>query len=80
MKWAVPQGSVLVLVLLNLYISPIEDIILAYRLDVIIYGDDIQVCIIMLYLYVKEQVGSSINFIQCYKYICILYSAFSCTV
>ena len=38
-KWGVPQGSVLVPLLFNLYISPIEDIISDHGLSVLMYAD-----------------------------------------
>ena len=41
-RWGIPQGSVLGPILFNLYISPVEDIILAHGLSTMSYADDTQ--------------------------------------
>ncbi|KAI6655640.1 RNA-directed DNA polymerase from transposon BS [Oopsacas minuta] len=41
-KIGIPQVSILGLILFNLYISPIEDIMHAHALSILLYADDVQ--------------------------------------
>ena len=43
MSWGVPQGYVLGPLLFNLYIPPVEDIIIAHGATAVIYADDTQI-------------------------------------